>query len=72
MGFDPHLWLHDMVGGFIKLTTSCVDRWGEAKVYPNHWKFEDTYTLCLLTHLKRIKDGDFKVMKSHDYHGMMQ
>ncbi len=24
MGFDPHLWLHDVVGGFIKLTTSYV------------------------------------------------
>lgn len=47
-------------------------KWKKRPIFPNYSEPKNNYTLCVFIEEEIHKDGDFKGMKSHDFHAMMQ
>jgi len=72
-GIQPHLWLQNVDGWFIKHATSFVLSDHDKDKFTHTIINTKTPTLYASSLRKRIiMDGDLKGMKSHDFHVMMQ
>jgi hypothetical protein len=70
-GMWPHLWLQEVASWFIKPTATHVLTYEEKERFVCIVRIK-TPAKYVSSLKKRIRDGDLKGMKSHDYHIMMQ
>jgi hypothetical protein len=72
-GIRPHLWIQNINGWLVKLVASFVLSNRDKNKFIHTIMNIKTPTLYASSLRKRIaKDGGLKVMKSHDFHVMMQ